>query len=519
MKKVPAHAYLSVPALVFVVALTASWIGLDFGDHWDETNMFTSRVYKSVLAKHLLPGTYAYGSLGYDIAVASLLPDTVGYFFSDVSRPKNNTPLRQHLARIIVTKSYLLRLRAIYAFLSFFAIFWIYFTVRKWRGAPLEAGLAAAIYGLSWELSYHSRWVAIDPLLTQFGALTMMLVVIYLKSDKPLRWLYFAAISAGFACGTKIPGGLFLLPVILAALFKDKGVRPDLRFMLKLIGIFTATYIFTTPGLVLDTQKYFSTLGWVINQYQRTAIHPVWPHTVAPGPEHLTLVSVYLALVAFSPYHAIAAVFFGLSVIGLIATVWEDKKTALIYLSFPVIYLGVVAVQKVMLVRNLLMLFPFLAVFAARGTFVIAGLCGRHWQKAVIGAVVAGMLFVNGFSIVTAGISVKNRLSTDHIAQLAEYIDDRPEMRFILSTRVWDGLSAHDRKVRANITRDPREAVQAAVFYSLEPHEGMRMNANRVFYTMAVFGPRDVNFNYYPMWLNDRIIVMPVAAAKVLGGL
>ena len=47
---------------------------------------------------------------------------------------------------------------------------WLYRLVLTWRGSRIEALLAASLLALSWEVSYHTRWVAPDGLLMQFSA-------------------------------------------------------------------------------------------------------------------------------------------------------------------------------------------------------------------------------------------------------------------------------------------------------------------------------------------------------------
>lgn len=76
----------------------------------------------------------------------------------------------------IDTRGYLFQVRSVFLVVSALEIVWVYLAgwvlTRRWW----QATLAAAIFGLSWELAYHARWMTNDCLLAQFSALCLLLL-------------------------------------------------------------------------------------------------------------------------------------------------------------------------------------------------------------------------------------------------------------------------------------------------------------------------------------------------------
>ena len=81
--------------------------------------------------------------------------------------------------------------------------------------------------------------------------------------------------------------------------------------------------------------------------------------------------------VCFSPYLPIALVIFVLAIIGIVSLIRQNWREGAVLLAFPLFYLLYFAMQRVMVVRNLLAVIPFLAIAAARGAVVIGELLRR----------------------------------------------------------------------------------------------------------------------------------------------
>jgi hypothetical protein len=476
------------------IFIVCTWTGIDFGGHWDERPWFFQPAATAVGHGTLLPGTYLYPSMLHDVIVTAAIPELIRR--------------RDVAVRAIESKAFLLRVRRIVAVISALTIVWVGLLVLVWRESPLESLLAAAIAAGSWELQYHSRWVTVDPLVVQFGALTLLCAVAGYRRRSV--WLLRAsAIAAGLGCSSKYPAGLLLLTVLVACWFSEAR----LRRIVEALVLFAAAFFITTPGALLQTPLLLDGLLLARQNYASG-----WGmYTVSVPGEHARLLAEYIALVLFSHTPAIAA-FLALAVLGgAIVVAREDRRLAFLVLSFPVAYLLYFSTQRIMVVRNVLVVMPFLAVLAGIGigTLLKRGIRARG-LRIVAAAGVAAMLIVNLAWLWTAARTIK-RPPRVYVAQLAEYLDAHSDRRFAYSPRVIQELRAFDHRELPFI---PPEApgVDEVVFFALES-PSLPLLPNRRDSVECWFGAHEINFNYYPTWVTaDRILVMKPRKVLWLNG-
>lgn len=145
--------WFSIPAIVLLLAIfigTGLW-GIDLGHHWDEP-VNIEHVSNSIKTNILLPTFYNYPSATYWTIFAALLPKLLTAIQSDSFSLLNYSR----------STEFLLQARALFLVLSSLTIVWVYLLVKAWRKRTGEALLAAGLIALSWEVAYHSRWVALD---------------------------------------------------------------------------------------------------------------------------------------------------------------------------------------------------------------------------------------------------------------------------------------------------------------------------------------------------------------------
>ena len=358
------HASVLLP---LVLLIGTGLRGLDFGLHWDERPWQIGPVKQMVRSGTLLPGYYTYPSFDYWLNLLVLAPDAV-------ASPAAEENLREHLLRALDSPAYLLRLRAVYLLITSLSLVWVYLLVLQLRGSWLEALFAASLLACSWEVAYHLRWVATDGMLMQFAALTGLLAVHAVKSRRD-SWLMAAAAAAGLGCGTKYPGGLLVLSVVLAVLFGAPGCTPRVkvvRFM-KVATVFALVYLAVTPGTILQPLKFAHGVLYELTHYATGH----GGHTVGRGLEHMQRLLMYFATVLFSPYLAIALLMFALAIIGTAGVIARDWRQGAVFAVFPLAYMLYFSTQGTMVVRNLLAVAPFWAIAAARG----AGMLGQFLER------------------------------------------------------------------------------------------------------------------------------------------
>lgn len=495
-------------AVAAVAAATCLW-GVDFGHHWDEPQ-FVNSVVNSLQTGRWLPIAYNYPSLCYDLYALGLMPKAASLLLE--SAPG----LREHLIDYAAGPAYLLRMRGVFILLSCASILWIYGLARAWRRSRAEALLAAGIFGLSWEFAYHARWAVADGLLAQFSILSLMAAFACLDASDDKRraaWLRASAAAAGLACGAKYQGGLILLPAILAALEFPRAGR--WRAVLEALALFGAAYLLTTPGTLLEPSKLLRDIESQRLVY-KTQGH--YGYTVEAWFEHGRLLLDYLARAAFSRFEAVALLFFILSLVGLAAAAKEDRRRTAIFLSFPLPYLLLMISQRVMIVRNYLVVLPFLAVLASRGVTVLGeALADRPSLRRLPASAAAAALALNTAWLAYAAASITRNAPSRNIQSLADYIAGHRDETFVVTERVARSLEVFGAAGHPNAVRTPSPGAAAAVFYSSEVRPRSLWTANRRRYTSRWFGPYEVNFDYYPTWAGaERIVVMPLAEALKL---
>jgi len=359
----------AAPVLLGGLLLFFNWAGMRGADvplEWDEKFSTVWSVRFSVENNTLLPHLYYYPSLLLYVGFVALAPEFVNYELH-----QNKTGFSKFLYNQLDYHSLLIRLRHASVFISSLTLLWIYLAVLAWRRNPWEALLAACLIGMCPEFCDLARRFRSDALMTQCGAMTLLFLILSETTREPNRWIRWAAFGSGLAAGAKYPGAALLFPVLLSAhrrnIRSGLNVWQTLRPLAIVAGIFSITYLATTPGTILDKSKFIQDVclvqsiyahGWHYSEYRTET---GWPH--------LSLIAQFLFLSAFSRSVWISFFMAIMSLIGLLSSFREDKYLFGILLSFPLIYIATFIFQVYMIPRNYIVLLPFSAIFAARGCF------------------------------------------------------------------------------------------------------------------------------------------------------
>ncbi len=171
-----------------------------------------------------------------------------------------------------------------------------------------------------------------------------------------------------------------------------------------------------------------------------------------------------------------------------------------------------------MIVRNLLAVFPFMAVFAARGWGFLWERMTKPALRVVFMGVTSIVLLINAAWLVDAAYSIRHRGSEVFIRQFSTYAEDHAQTGFFASEKVWQEMQELNDALPSNIAHLNADDADMVALYASEgvahPTEWPR---NRPGLVTAIFGPWEVNFDYYPTWIgDDRILVMTLEQAQAL---
>mgnify|MGYP003374334853 CR=1 FL=1 len=308
------------------------------------------------------------------------------------------------------------------------------------------------------------------------------------------------AAAAALACGTKYPGGILLAPVLALALNaagRSWGAR--LGEALRAALVFAAVFVVTTPGSLLQASVFVSqvrrSMGWYATGHMG--------HTVTPGLPHLAAIADYASFALFSPWPAAAGLWTALALGGLAVTLRRDPTRGLLLTAAPLAYAVYFAQQRVMIVRNLLLLAPFLAVGAALGAAALGRFVARRPVRGVLAGAAASLLLAQAVDLGARAESIRRR------GDRAAF--ERALRAFVRSQQAKPlGASPRAAALLPGLpTSGPRAAAaELWVTYAREPPPA-EWPANRRGLVVAVFGPEEVNYDFYPTWEgDDRLLVL-----------
>jgi hypothetical protein len=511
--------------LPFTLLVATGLYGLDFGYHWDEDRLL-DKVQFSIDTGILLPRDfYNYPSMSYWLSLAGSsleLIHVVQETGPDASLRDilsgESFGIRSQFSENILSAENRLRVRALFLLVSSLSVIWVYIMQLIWRQNRVEALLAALIMALSWEVAYHIRWIAPDGLLMSFGALTLLLVMLsQLRPKNGRTWLKLAAVAAGVTCGSKYQGGLFIVPLLIA-LFQlhEPAMTPRQRttLLFEIIAIFGLSYLISTPGTVLVPLEFARDVYFERIHYQSGHVGS----TVVAGWEHLRLNMDYFAFALLSRYSISAFVLFAFSLLGVYALIRESRPLALLFLSFPVLYILLMSAQSVMLLRNLLVLTPFFAVLAARGVAIVWEYTTFRGTRMLLSTVMAILLVMNLFWLISAAETINNRNDERFVREAFDYVASHGGLNFFVSDRVAEAFETLGMNELPNVLRMPSAEADLTLFYISEGMTPVEWPSTRRNLTITWFGPMEVNFNYYAGWAgDDRILLMTMEQAREIG--
>lgn len=344
--------------LLSVVAVAARLWGLNFGlpysTHPDEP-VVIGTVVDMLHAHSLDPNTFLYpsGLYYYLFAVGSIYQLVTGH-------PIGEPPTYMALG-LYPTPDAVMLMRLATSFVCALAIVLVYLTAR------LIAGEWPAIGG-ALLLAFSPFHLNLSQIVTTDGVSATCMALLAFFSALALRngrvWTFYAAaVAAGLAAGVKYnaaAGGIMWAVALYFYMRREvaEGRRVwgwsmarDPRALSLLIV--PLTFLVTTPFSVIRPHLFLA------------GVKSVFFHYGVQGHEGFTGLSIISALgQLFSPPEILLS---ALAIVGLVSVALRRKPEAIVIASGALVYFGVVVAPKLFFARNLVPLWPLLAILAAEG--------------------------------------------------------------------------------------------------------------------------------------------------------
>jgi hypothetical protein len=115
--------------------------------------------------------------------------------------------------------------------------------------------------------------------------------------------------------------------------------------------------------------------------------------------------------------------------------------------------------------------------------------------------------------LVDAGESIRHVNPNTYVRGALGYVARHPETRFRLSPQVQAIASGRKMTIPPNVSK--AKDVDELVFFAKTEGPGWSGKSNDPFQAKAVYGPHEVNFDWYSTWMgNDRVVIMTLEKAK-----
>jgi 4-amino-4-deoxy-L-arabinose transferase-like glycosyltransferase len=263
------------------------------------------------------------------------------------------------------TGSFYLWGRAVIATFGVATVMLVYQIGMRWGGrhALLAAGLMAV---LPLHVRY-SHYVLTDTPLTFFVTLTFLLSLVAHERDT-LRAFAWAGAAAGLAAATKYNGGIALIMPLLACWMTVPARPSRLAAAVAAISSCTAAFLIAAPYTVLDLPGFLNAFARLAGEYRVVGqvAEPIW--------------MLYLKLLLRNAFGWPALLLAGGGIaLGIVRLVRGPGRVRwALAVIFPLVYLWMIAGQRIVYARYLLPMVPPLCVLAAAAVVSGVSLLRRY---------------------------------------------------------------------------------------------------------------------------------------------
>ncbi len=389
----PSRKALVAVALVLILGLAAllrilhTRSGLPYLHHWDEPQIASTALHM-MKTGDFNPHFFHYGSVSI---YANLLIDILHYFYLLREEPIPFSviigPMDQRAINLedIQTRfdtgwhwgvshpSFYLWNRWLTAAFGTATVLMAYLVTRAVAGSA--AGLiASAFLAVQGFHVAQSAIVTVDVPMAFFVVLVVFSTLRFDEHARP-RYLVLALLVCGLATATKYNAAVSVITPLAALALASRESIPSLSWLWLAVPTLPAlSFLVTMPYVILDLPEFLSQAGYELYHYAARG-HGAVP--TESGWAHLTLQAGRLG----SGLGVVASIIVLVGVVVLLR-----RRCGFLTLLFPLVYLITMAGTRVAFPRNLVVLYPFLAIALGAGVLTLGRQLGRlekrfPWRK------------------------------------------------------------------------------------------------------------------------------------------
>jgi hypothetical protein len=514
-------------------------LGLDFGRHWDEPYQITGLA-ECIQKLTLFPQYYIYNGLYFGLGVPVVFVLTARPFAAAVGDLFRAPPpidqvgslpavraFQQSAAHALRSPAYLLGTRGLFLAISTLAVVWVFLTVlRLYPRRYLPAVAAAAFLAGCWEFQYHARFIAVDAPIAALAALELLLLTCAATAPprgRATRWYGGAAVVAGLMLACKATALIGLVPIVIFPWLvpETSGGRARGRLLLTLFGLlvlFVIAFVFS-PAVFLDPFRYIAQFRETQRQYNLGAIDH--PHYVTGVFEHVRRLLVWFVAVVPSSFVLPALCFSGLAAVGGAELFRRHRPLTLTWLTFVAALIMGMTPNRLLIVRNYLVLIPFMAVAFGAGVMAVGDRLKRPDLKYALALLVAGTVVADGAWMFTAGLSV--RTTTEATINAAVQRDlERHRRPIRVSPAIHDLMEPTLEQYYRCQPAVLDQPVPRSVLLRYTEYDDPKWRANRLHFHKAVYSSWEVDYDWNsPAWMGkfftQRVVRITLDDARAIG--
>jgi hypothetical protein len=318
----------------------------------------------------LNPGTFYYGSAPYYLTLAV---DTLAYFhcmsrgivrsvdqFVEIGYGE-----QPYKGLVMSGPEILLWPRLVFAVIGALTILFV-FLIAKSFNHPWAGVIGALALAISPLHAGYSGLANVDVLATFLVGFSVFSALLAYENGKYSSFLLSGAL-AGLAFGTKYSLLSAILPAILVAVLAPAVQKKRGRCLLLAIGGAIAAFLISNPFVLLDFNTFLQQAGYMAFAYGFEG------NPGAEGNPGLSQLIYHLSFIASD--RGLGLIMCILAVLGLFVILRQQPRKATILVAFPAFLLIYISEQKVNFTRNLLTIYPIIALLSGLGFLALVRGC------------------------------------------------------------------------------------------------------------------------------------------------